>query len=135
MLRFLPEREIADHIQPLRRRLQIRVGKPGAIYYGKIRASYLNADDAHLRISRRNLRCREVAGGHIVYSPRNSDEIVCPRGNSFHTCVAKMPKCVRPSAAVSGPGMSRQDMQDAHAELAVLILLAPDARRQYTSGA
>ena len=26
-----------------------------------------------------------------------------PRGNSFHTCGAKMPKWVRASAAVSGP--------------------------------
>ena len=54
--------------------------------------------------------------------------MVWPRGNSFHTCVAKMPKCVRPSAAVSGPGVAGENVQHAHAEFAVLILLAPDAR-------
>ncbi len=29
--------------------------------------------------------------------------MIWPRGNSFHTCGEKMPKCVRASAAVSGP--------------------------------
>ena len=53
-----------------------------------------------------------------------------PRGNSFHTCGEKMPKCVRASAAVSGPECAGEDVQHARAELAVLILLAPDARRQ-----
>ena len=53
-----------------------------------------------------------------------------PRGNSFHTCGAKMPKCVRASAAVSGPECAGEDVQHAGAELAVLVLLAPDARRQ-----
>ena len=53
-----------------------------------------------------------------------------PRGNSFHTCGEKMPKCVRASAAVSGPECAGENVQDARAELAVLVLLAPDARRQ-----
>ena len=41
-----------------------------------------------------------------------------------------MPKCVRASAAVSGPECAGEDVQHARAELAVLVLLAPDARRQ-----
>ncbi len=41
-----------------------------------------------------------------------------------------MPKWVRPSAAVSGPEWADQNMQHAHAETAVLALLAPYAGRR-----
>src|SRR6185503_2019903 len=55
------------------------------------------------------------------------------RGNSFHTWREDAEVRARVGGGL-GAGVPGQDVQDARAELAVLVLLAPHARRQVHQG-
>src|SRR5262249_49773281 len=121
--------EIANHIETLRRSAKIRIGKLGPVRDFEIRPRDFNDDHANLLLPRSNFRGREVARRDIVVIPEAEIDNLAPR--------EQFPYLRRKDAEVCssvGRGfrtrMSREDMQHASAEFAVLVLLAPYTRGQ-----
>ena len=121
--------EVANDVQALGGGPEIRVGELAAIGHAKVGARHFDDDDPHLLVARGDLRRGKVAGGHVVVVPETQiDDLITRK---------QLPYLRREDAEVRariggrfGAGMSREDVQDARAELAVLVLLAPDARGQ-----
>ena len=126
MLRFA-RREIANDVQPFGRGFEIGIGELAAIGHGRIRARHFNADDADLRIARGNLRGGEIARGHVVVVPEIQVNRLAAREQLPHLR-GEDAEVRAPVGRGLRPGMAGQNVQHAHAEFAVLILLAPDAR-------
>ena len=125
----LAGREVADDVQTLGGGPEIRVGECAAVRHAKVGARHLDDDDSDLLFARGDLGGGEVAGGHVVVVPEAQVDDLVPR--------KQLPHLRREDAEVRarvgrglGARMAREDVQDARAKLAVLVLLAPDARRQ-----
>ncbi len=89
--------------QSLRRSLDIAVGELAAVGEpARVGARHFNDDDADLGIAGCDGRGCKIGGRDIVIVPQIQVDGLSA-GNSRQTCGANMPKCVRPSAAVSGP--------------------------------
>src|ERR1035438_1785607 len=65
----LARREIADHVETLACRFQIRVGETRAVGHREIGARHFNRDDANLGIARGDLGGGKVAGRYVVVIP------------------------------------------------------------------
>src|SRR6202043_2139454 len=109
--------------------LEIRIRELAAIGDGKVRPGDLDRDDPHLLVARGNLGRGKVSRCDVVVVPEAQiDDLPSWK---------QLPHLRREDAEMSariggglGTGMSRQDVEDAGAKPAVLILLAPDARRE-----
>ena len=126
----LAGREVANDIEALAPRrvrsvsanlLRSATGKSG-------RATSMT-DDADLGIARGDFGRGEIARRHVVVIPEIQMNGLAAR--------EQLPDLRREDAEMGAPvgrrfrtGMPGQNVQHAHAELAVLILLAPDARRR-----
>jgi hypothetical protein len=125
----LAGREIANDVQALGGGPEIRVGERAPIGHAKVGARDLDDDDPHLLLAGGDLRRGEVSGSHVVVVPETEIDHLIAREQLPH--LGREDAKVR--ARVGGgfrTGMPGEDVQDARAELAVLVLLAPHARGQ-----
>ena len=125
----LARREVADDIEALGRGLDVLVGELAAVGHRIVGTRHLDDDDADLGIARRDFGGGEIAGRHIVIVPEIQVDDLAARKQPPHLG-GEDAEMGAPVGRRFRPGMAGQDMQHAHAEAAVLVLLAPDARRR-----
>ena len=125
----LPRREVSNDVEALGGGPEIRVGERAAIGHAKVGARHFDDDDPYLLLARGDLRRGEVSGSHVVVVPEAQIDDLVAREQLPHLRREDPEVCPRIGRGL-GTGVPRQDVQDARAELAVLILLTPDARRQ-----
>ncbi len=126
MLR-LTGREIANHVKAFGGGFEIGIGELGAVGHRKIGARHFDGNDADLGIARGNFGGGKISGRDVVVIPEIQVNGLAAREEFPHL----RGEDAEVRAAVGGglgTRMSRENMQHAHAEFAVLILLAPDAR-------
>ena len=121
--------EVPDHVEALGGRLEIRVGKRRPVRDGEIRPRYLDHDDTHQRIPGGDFGGGEVAGCDVVVVPEVQHDHLAAR--------EQLPDLGREDAEVGagvggglGARVAGENVQDADAERAVLVLLAPDPGRE-----
>ena len=122
-------REVPQQVEALGGGLEVRVREGRAVRHREVRARHFDDDHAHERLPGCDLRGREIPRRHVV---------VVPEAERDHLPAGKqLPHLRREDAEVRArvrrgfrPGVTGQDVQHAHAERAVLVLLAPHARRQ-----
>ncbi len=122
-------REVADDIEAFRGSAHVGISELRAIGDDEIRPGDFDRDDADLLLARRNFRRGEVARRDVVVVPEAQVDDVPAR--------EELPHLRREDAEVRArirrgfrTGVRRQNVQHARFELAVLVLLAPHARRQ-----
>ena len=121
--------EIPNHVKAFRRRLYVGVCERRAVGDGEVGARHFQDDDADFRVARRYFGGGEVAGGDVVVVPETERYRLPAREELPH--LRREDAEVRPRVRRRlRSGVSRQNVQDARPERAVLILLAPDARGQ-----
>ena len=125
----LAQREVADDVKALGGGLDVGVGELRTIRHGVIRAGHFDDDDADLGITGRDFGRREIASGDVVIVPEVQVNDLAARQHApdLGGEDAEM------GTAVGGgfrARMAGQDVQHAGAERAVLVLLAPHARRR-----
>ena len=125
----LAGREVADDVEALGGGTQVGVGERAAVGHAEVGARHLDDDDAHLLLARGDLGGGEVAGRHVVVVPEAQVDDLVAREQLPHLRREDAEVRARVGGGL-GAGVPGQDVQDARAELAVLVLLAPDARRQ-----
>ena len=121
--------KIANDIQAFGCRFEIGIGKRAAVCYREIRPGDFEDNNAHLGISGSNLGRGEIAGGDIVVIPKTEMNHLPARKEFPHL----RSKNAEVRAGIRGslrPRMAGQNMQDAHPEATVLLLLAPHPGRQ-----
>ena len=125
----LAGREVLDDIEPLGGGAQVGIRELAAVGYGEVRPRHLQHNHAHFGIARRDLGGGEVAGRYVVVVPETERNHLAPREEFPHL----RREYAEVRARVRGglrPGVSRENIQHAHAKRAVLVLLAPHARGQ-----
>ena len=125
----LARREVADDVEALGGGPQVGVGERAAIGHREIRPRHFDDDDADLLFARGDLGGGEVAGGHVVVVPEAQVDDLAAREQLPHLRREDAEVRARVGGGL-GTRVPGQDVQHARAELAVLVLLAPDARRQ-----